>query len=335
MKLIRLAIIALVSFTNLSRADESLNFYKDKNIQLIIPGGGVYTDLGIIVSTHLGKHIPGNPKVIMKNMPGGNGRIATNYAYNTLPRDGTAILEMNFTAALSQALNEENVNYSSEKFKYIGSPIVVKNVVAISSLSGIKTIEESKYKQIILGADATTSQGYIFPKVANELLGTKFKIILGYKDVATAFLAMEKGEIDGVGSVPWPLLRSQRKDLLVNNKLNILAQTGIEPILDLPGIPYLMDFSSNNEDKEIFRLLGTSSNLGIPFVFPPETPDERVKIIQIAFEKMTNDREFIIDLDKIGSTVDFKNGKQIEDYTFRILNTDPNILSRLKEILKK
>src|SRR5919112_1777533 len=260
-----------------AQADAVEDFYRGKTITLLIgyTPGGTYDAYGRIVAHFMGGHIPGNPTMVVRNMPGAASRVAAAHLYNVAPRDGTMLATADQSLALAQAMGEK-LQFDVTKFTWIGNPAAGNNTTVTWHTSGVKTIEDAKAREVTMGATggSTSSQ---YPKAMNSVLGTKFRIITGYPGGNDINLAMERGEVGGRGSDSWASWEGPRPEWLQEKKINILVQIGLSKAPDLPDVPLLMDLASNPEDRAVLRLLSAPSVIGRPIFGPPDVPAERVK----------------------------------------------------------
>ncbi len=287
--------IGLASLASLpASADPIEDFYHNKSIDLVIgySPGGSYDLYARLVGRFLGDFIPGKPRIVVRNMPGGGSRVAAKYVYDVGPRDGTVIGAVEQSLSVEQAMGDKGLTFDVNKFQYIGSPIEENNTTVTWYTSGIKTIEDAKLREVPMGATggSTSSQ---FPKAMNAILGTKFKIITGYPGGNDISLAMEKGEVMGRGSNAWGAWKATRPDWLRDKKINILVQIGLTKAPDLPDVPLLMDLATNDDDRAVLKLLSASGSIGRPLFVGPEVPAERVKALRDAFDAMTRDKAFL------------------------------------------
>ena len=263
------------------------DFYRGKKIDLIIgySPGGTYDLYARLVARHLGNYIPGKPLIVPRNMPGAGSRAAANWVYNVAPKDGTVLATADQSLSLQQAVGDKRIKFDTTNFIYIGNPNVENNTTATWHTSGIKTIEDAKKREVTVGATggSTSSQ---YPKAMNALLGTKFKIVLGYPGGNDINLAMERGEVDVRGSNSWASWKATRPDWLAEKKIIILVQIGLAKAADLPDVPLLMDLGTNDEDRELLRLLSASTAIGRPLFTTPDVPAERVAALRKAFDAM-------------------------------------------------
>lgn len=315
-------------------ADAVADFYKGKTITFFIgysPGGG-YDTYARTVARHMGKHIPGNPNIVAKNMAGAGGRIAAAYLYNVAPKDGTALCTSDQSLALSQALGEKGIKFDTTKFNYIGNPNAGNNVVTTWHTSGVKTIEDARNKAIVLGATGNNTSAH-YPLVMNALLGTKFRVITGYRGGSRINLAMEKGEVDGRGSNNWVSWKATRPQWLKEKKINIIAQVGLKREPDLPDVPLLTDLAKNEEDRKVLKVLSAPVAIGRPIFTTPGVPKERIDALRAAFDKTMKDPAFLADAKKINLEINPVSGADMQSIVDGIVKTDKETLARLKKII--
>src|SRR6476469_9428023 len=266
MRRVALAIVALLAiWPGAAMCQQAVeDFYRGKKIDMIIgySSGGTYDLYARLVARYLGNY-----------MPGAGSRAAANWIYNIAPRDGTVLATADQSLSLQQAAGDKRINFDTAKFIYIGNPNVENNTTAAWHTSGIKTIDDAKRREVTVGATggSTSSQ---YPKAMNALLGTKFKIVLGYPGGNDVNLALERGEVDVRGSNSWTSWKSTRMDWIKDKKVNIIVQIGLTKAPDLPDVPLLMDLGTNDEDRALLRVLSASTNIGRPIFTTPDVPAE-------------------------------------------------------------
>jgi tripartite-type tricarboxylate transporter receptor subunit TctC len=311
------------------------DFYRGKKIDLIIgySSGGTYDLYARLVARHLGNYIPGKPLIVPRNMPGAGSRAAATWVYNVAPRDGTVLATADQSLSLQQAAGDKRMNFDTTKFIYIGNPNIENNTTATWHASGIKTIEDAKRREVTMGATggSTSSQ---YPKAMNALLGTKFRIILGYPGGNDINLAMERGEVDGRGSNSWQSWKSTRAHWIAERKINILVQIGLKKADDLPDVPLLMDLAANAEDRELLRLLSASTSVGRPIFTTPDVPAERVEALRRAFGAMVSDPTFLAQARKENFEIDAVSGETLQKLVAEIVAMPAAQGERLKKILE-
>ena len=311
------------------------DFYRGKKIDLIIgySSGGTYDLYARLVARHLGSHIPGRPLIVPRNMPGAGSRTAATWVANLAPRDGTVLATADQSLSLQQAAGDARIQFDITKFIYIGNPNVENNTTAIWHTSGVRTIEDAKRREVAVGATggSTSSQ---YPKAMNALLGTRFKIILGYPGGNDINLAMERGEVDGRGSNSWASWKATRPHWLTENKINILVQIGLKKAPDLPGVPLLMELGSNDDDRALLRLLSASTQIGRPIFTTPDAPAERVATLRAAFDAMARDPAFLADARQGQFEIDAASGEAMQKLVAEIVAMPKAQGERLKKIIE-
>jgi tripartite-type tricarboxylate transporter receptor subunit TctC len=315
-------------------ADPVEDFYKGKTISLYIgtTAGGGYDVYARFVARFLGAHIPGKPVIVPRNMPGAGSRTAAGYVANVAPPDGLSLEASEQALTLEQALGDGAIQFDMAKFNWIGSPNADNKTVTTWHTSGVKTIEEAKARDVVMGATSdTTSTQYL--RAMNALIGTRFKIIHGYPGGNEVNLAMENGEVDGRGSASWALWKS-KPDLLRDHKLNVLVQIGFNKAPELPEVPLLMDLAANPDDHAVLRLLSAPSAIGHPLVTSPGVPMERVKALRDAFEATMKDPAFLNEAKRSKLDIDPVSGDALSRIAAGILSSPQPIKDRLASIIQ-
>jgi tripartite-type tricarboxylate transporter receptor subunit TctC len=313
------------------------DFYKGKNVDLVIgysPGGG-YDLYARLVGQYLGKHIPGNPTIVPRNMPGAGSRTAVAWISNVGPKDGTILGTADQSLSVAQAMGDPalgKMRIDTAKLIYIGNPSADNNTTAMWHTSKVKTIEDAKKIEATMGATggSTSSQ---YPRAMNALLGTKFKIILGYPGGNDINLALERGEVEGRGSNAWASWKSTRMDWIKDKKVNIIVQIGLTKAPDLPDVPLLMDLAKNADDKAVLKLLSASTTIGRPLFTSPGVPEERVKALRAAFDATMKDPDFLADAQKRGFDINPVSGDEMQKIVEDIVATPKPIADRLQSII--
>jgi len=332
----RLAYLAclVLSLTGTASAqDSAAQFYHGKTISLIIgySAGGGYDTYARLVSRFLGDHIPGKPIVVPRNMPGASSRVAIAYAYNVAPRDGLTLCTGDQSLALAQAMGEP-LNFDMSKFLYIGNPSSENNTTVTWHASGIRTIAEAMTQEVTMGATGGSPSSQ-YPRIMNAVLGTRFKIILGYPGGNEINLAMERGEVAGRGSNNWASWKSTRADWLQEKKINILVQIGLKKAHDLQDVPLLMELARNEEDRTLLKLISTPATIGRPVFTTPQTPADRVTALRGGFDAMIKDQNFLADAVRLNLEIDPVSGVELQEIVSEILKTPKSVSKRLAEYL--
>jgi tripartite-type tricarboxylate transporter receptor subunit TctC len=324
----------LLASTSL-RADPVADFYKGKTVTFYIgytPGGG-YDTYARLVARHMNRHIPGKPAIIAKNTPGAGGRIAAAYVYNIAPKDGTALCTSDQSLALQQTFGDKSIRFDTNKFIYIGNPNAGNNVVTVWHTTGIKSVDDAKKKTIVMGATGNNTSAH-YPLVMNALLGTKFRVLAGYRGGSHINLAMEKGEVDGRGSNNWVSWKSTKPSWLTDKKINIIAQIGTRREKDLPDVPLLAELATNPEDRKIMELLSAPVAIGRPIFTTPNVPADRVAALRAAFDMTMKDAAFLDEAKRANLEIDPVSGIEMQKIVAGIVAAPKEVSSKLLKIIQ-
>jgi tripartite-type tricarboxylate transporter receptor subunit TctC len=311
------------------------DFYK-KNALTIRVGfseGGGYDSAARLLARHIGKHIPGNPKVIVENHPGAASVLNFNQLYNQAPSDGSVIGISHRQVSFSELLEEKGVQFKVRDFKWIGGlgeatyTIVVRSEVA-------KKFEDAREKTIIMGALGAGDSTFQTPQILNQLLGTKFKIVPGYDGVSEITLAMERGEAEGVTYGTNGLLSTHRR-WLDDKFANVLVQIGRNKDPRLPDAPLIYDLLTTDEQRTMMDLFTVPTALGYPFAAPPKTPDNIVAALRKAFVDTLADAEFQADAKKVDLEINpSPTGDQLQKTLDELFSTPPDVVSKFKTFMQ-
>jgi tripartite-type tricarboxylate transporter receptor subunit TctC len=279
----------------------------------------------------MGKHIPGNPTFINQNMPGAAGMQATNWAYTIAPKDGTVIVAT-YNALMPEPLyGNPAARFDPRKLESVGSISKQQNICATWHTNPIKTIEHARQREVTVAATGATGNSATLPKILNTLLGTKFKVIVGYGTTEQR-LAVERGEVDGVCGLSYSTLKASNPDWIVNNRINVLIQTGVKPQAGLEKVPLLYDLVPNAEDKKVIELLSFPEEIGRPFIMPQGTPKEMVTIIRRGFDATLKDPAFLAEAEKTLLEVDPVTGEDMEQLLIRAYASPKALVQRAIEL---
>jgi len=326
--------LALIGTAPALAQQSAEDFYRGKKIDMIIgySAGGTYDLYARLVARQLPNYLPGAPTIVPRNMPGGGSRTAVTWLVTAGPRDGTVLATADQSLSVEQAMGDKQLKIDTRELIYIGNPMADNNTTAVWATSPVKNIDDAKRIEIPLGATggSTSSQ---YPKAMNALLGTKFRIILGYPGGNDINLAMERGEVAGRGSNSWSAWKSTRAEWVREKKINILVQIGLNKAPDLPDVPLLMDLAKNAEDRAVLKLLSASTTIGRPIFTTPGVPEDRVTALRSAFERMVRDAAFLEQARKENLEIDFVSGQELQRIVAEIVATPKPIADRLTEII--
>ena len=315
-------------------ADPVADFYRGKTMTVLIAvsAGGEYDLHGRLIARYIGRYVPGTPQVIAQNMLGAAGLTMGNYVANIAPRDGTTTaIMMNGFAGL-QALNFPNVQYDVTKFNWIGSISPIVETLAVWRKTGVSTIEEARRKELVIGAVGRGSITQTFPRVMNELLGTRFKIVGGYPGGNDINIAMERGEVDGRNNT-WSSWKVTRASWLAKNELAVLTFGGPRPA-DLPDVPSMEELAANDDDRKLVQLVFAGTKLGRPYAATPGVPADRVEALRVAFMAAMKDPDFLKEAAAGNIDVDPVTGAALLQVVSDVIATPPHIKARAKPLME-
>jgi tripartite-type tricarboxylate transporter receptor subunit TctC len=318
-----------------ARAQTPEEFYKDKTVELYIgySVGGGYDTYARLLARHMGKHIPGNPTIVPKNMPGAGSLKLTNWLYEAAPKDGTVFGTVARAAPFDPLFGNEEAQFDAKEFTYIGSANNEVSVCAAMDSSGIKTVDDLKTKELIVGGTGATADTVQFPKLVNAVLGTKIRIIDGYPGGNDVVLAMERDEVTGRCGWSWSSVKSQKMDWVNDGTVHILMQMSTEKHPDLPDVPLIMDLATSEDDKKLLRLAFARQALGRPYIAPPGIPEDRVEALRAAFDATMKDPEFLEEAAKADLEITPISGAGVEQLVLEAYETPQPIVDRISEIL--
>lgn len=321
----------------LRAADAVADFYAHSTIRLLVSGdvGGSYDTDARLVARYLGRHLPGNPSIVPENMTGASGRLAANYTYNVGRKDGSVIAVVQQTIAMGQALGEAGIQYDAARFNWIGSPVRPEEVLVVWHTTGVRSVEDAKKKEVVIGATSPTGTNYIYPKLANEFLGTRFKIVTGYSGGGSIVLALERGEVEGRGANPWSEWKVIKPDWVREGKIVPLVQMSLKRRADLPDVPLLIELAPNEEVRKIFEVVSITGSIGRPFVVAPEVPVERVAALRKAFAETVADPDFLADAARSRKEIEPITGEELDTLVRRVLDAPKSAIDLLKAALAK
>jgi tripartite-type tricarboxylate transporter receptor subunit TctC len=309
--------------------------YAGKTVNLIIgfgPGGG-YDLWGRTLARHIGRHLPGKPTVVPQNMPGAGSYVAASHIYNAAPRDGSVFGIIARDAALGPLSGAPGARFDATKMSWIGSPTTEHNVCIAYHTAKVKNIEQLRETQLILGDTGPGTGTRSYPKVLSELLGFKFKLVSGFRSSADVFLAMERGEVEGICE-SLDSVKNRKPDWIPQKVINVLMQAGAEPHPELKGVPFVVDLARNDEERRTLEYLYAGQGIGRPFVAPPDLAPERLTMLREAFAATMKDPEFIAEVKRHKFALEPVDGAQLAALINKIYATPKAIIERVSNLIK-
>lgn len=307
-------------------------FYKGKSVDLIISSGvgGGNDAYSRMMARYIQHHLPGNPTIVPRNMPGAGGIQAANFLYNMAKQDGTAVGQIQNTVPFQPLLGEKAAQFDADKFNYLGSPNVEVAVIFVWNTSPVKSFDDLFRRETIV-AGSTGSLTAFYSNALNDLVGTKIKHIGGYKDAASSFLAVERGEAEGYPAVSWSTLKSTKPDWVAEKKIRIIVQYSRTRHPDLPDVPTVFDYLKTDEQRQAFDLILAPQFLGRPFITPPGVPADRVAALRQAFTLTSQDPEFLAEAQKRNLEIQFVSGADLADLVRKSYQTPRAVVEQVQK----
>jgi tripartite-type tricarboxylate transporter receptor subunit TctC len=331
-----LALAPAVFSPSPSYAQSPAEFYKGRNVDLYIgySAGGAYDLYARVIARHLGKHIPGNPTIVPRNMEGAGSLRLTNWLYNVAPKDGTAIGTIGRGTAFDPLLGSRGAQFQADKFTWIGSANNEVSICVAWKTSGITKLEDTLSKELIVGGTGQAADTDQFPRILNGVLGTKFKIVTGYAGGNDVTLALERGEVKGRCGWSWSSVLATQKRWIDDKSIIILAQLSLSKHPDLPDVPLVMDFAKTEDQQQIFRLIFARQVIGRPFLAPPGVPKDRAEALRAAFMDTMKDPEFLADAEKSQLEINPVSGADVEKLIKEIYQTPKALADKAAEFIR-
>jgi len=330
--------LAAVALASLPAAAQSVaDFYKGKNVDLWVgysPGGG-YDIYARTIARYIGKHIPGNPTITVKNRPGAGSLLLMNEIANTLPKDGTAFGTVGRGIPQAGLLGNDQAKFDPAKMTWIGSANNEVSVCVAWHTSGIKTIQDLFTKEMVVGGTGPDADTDAFPKVMNNLLGTKLKLITGYPGGNDVLLAMERGEVQGRCGYSWSSAVTAKGDWLKEKKMLVLVQMSTDKHPDIPDVPFILDIAKDPKVKAALEFIYSRQAWGRPFVAPPGVPADRAKALQDAFMATFKDPEFLAEANKQKLEIDAVSGPEIAKLILKSTEAPKDVIAMAKDALDR
>jgi tripartite-type tricarboxylate transporter receptor subunit TctC len=329
--------LGLISATHAQAAGEAA-FYKGKTVKILVGGasGAAYDFVGRAIAAHMGRHIPGEPSMVVENMPGAASLVMMNHLYNRAARDGTAmgmplngiVLEPRLR---SLSRDGTNVHFDLSRMRFIGTPAQQPQVLWVWHETRYRSFDDLRAMPSNFGSTAPGGDNFILPTLANALLGSQMKVITGYKGVNDIFFAAESGEVHGA-TVNFSSLLG-KPDWMQANKARVLVQFGTERLHNLKDVPTAIELAKDENARQMLRVYATKFKTTYPILVPPDVPAARLKVLQAAFDATMKDKAFIADAEKIGIEVTPLSGPEIEKIMADIDRAPSDVIHQLRHLV--
>ena len=309
------------------------SFYKGKTLDMIVGyAAGSSNDIAAReVAKYLPKYLPGSPNMVTRNMPGAGSFSAGNYIYNIAPKDGTVFGLLAPTIAIDEKMGTPGVKFSTSKFIWIGRETTSVGVTMVWHTSPVQTIADAFTHQVTMAATGAGSTTAVYPNVLNNVLGTKFKLIMGYQGSNEALLAMQRGEAEG-HSVAFEQVTSQHPEWLTDGSIRIIVQYALTRHPSLPNVPTALDIAKTDEQKAILRAVVSASDVGKSILTTPDVPPERVTALRAAFDAAMKDPDFLADMKTARIDVIPMSGGDLQKMVGELGDMSPELTAAVKKV---
>ena len=309
-------------------------FYKGKQITLLVGSGagGGYDVYARSFARYFGKHVPGQPSVIVKNLPAAGGMAAANTLFNQSDKDGLTIAAHTNGVAMDPLFGNTAAKFDGRKFNWLGSIGKLQNVCAIWHEHQIKTIEQARLLEFTAAGAGASSNTVIVPRILNALLGTKIKVIAGYEPGQGDAIAMESREVDGVCGLAWSTIKASRAHWIKEKKITILVQMAMEKLPDLPDVPGALELVSG-ENRQVLELILIRQEMGRPFAAPPGVPPQRVAALRAAFDATLGDAGFLAEARQVQLDIEPLSGQRIDELLATAYEAPKAIIDKAASLL--
>jgi tripartite-type tricarboxylate transporter receptor subunit TctC len=315
-----------------ARAQSLDAFFQAQPFTILVgyPPGAGYDLYARLIATRMGQYLPGHPKVVVQNMPGAGSLSSANYLYNVARQDGSVIGTFSRGITMLPLIDSNGVRYDSLKFNWVGAPSDEVSLVLAWHESGVSKFEDLRTRGMTSATSGAGSDGNIYGRVLNAILGTRIKTVTGYQGSAQSMLAIERREVDGATSVSYAAIKTAQREWLVNKKVNLLAQHALKAHPELKHVPVILDFATSEDDRRVLEMVFARQSIGYPYAAPPNVPADRLAAIRRAFDATLKDPEFLAATAKAGLMVEGMTGQQLQALLEKLFSMPPAIAERAK-----
>lgn len=318
-----------------SAAQSPAESFKGKDVRILIgfPPGGGYDLYGRLVARHFGKQLPGQPNIIAQSMPGAGSVLVANHLAHVAPRDGTVLGTFASGVPAVPLLTPDQAKFDARELTWIGSANTETQLDYMWHTSPVQSLDDAMRTEAIIGATGPGAATVDFPLMVKAILGFKYKLVLGYKGSAEIDLAMERGEVHGVGGLTWTSVSTTNANWLRDKKITIIGQYGQTKHPDLPDVPLVIDLAKTPADRQALTLVFARQEMGRPFAAPPALGEERATLLRRAFDTTMTDRDFLADAKKGQLPILPIDGQTMQRMVGELYATPPAVIERVQKIL--
>ena len=318
-----------------ARSQDAEEFYRNKTITIITStgSGGAYDLIARLIGRYLPKYLPGKPSIVVQNMPGGGHVLATNYLYNQAPKDGTVLATVVNSIPMHQLVDGKGVRYDARLFNWIGSTGISNLATVAWAGSGVKSIGDVMSRDLITGATGTGSGTFIYPNVMNMLLGTRFKLVLGYQSTPEIDVAMERGEVSARSGGSIAGMMQEHPGWFSEGKVVVLTQVGARRETSLPQVPLMEELAQTPEQRILLKLVSSPVAIGRPYMTAPGVPPERVEMLRRAFDSVMADPAFLQEAENAEIDLNPISGARVAEIVNDSLATPADLVEKVRPAL--
>src|SRR5579871_575407 len=330
----RLAAFILIAAP--AQAQSVADFYRGKTVTIVVGAdvGGGYDLTARTVAHYLGRHIPGEPSIVVQNRPGASSVVAVNYVYEIAPKDGTVIGAAQRPIPFQILFENAGVRFDVRKMQWLGSTANELGVVVVWHTAPQQSVDDLFRMETVVGGDGPAVDTEIFPRALNRVLGTRFRIVGGYPGQAQIVLAMERGEVQGTGNWSFSDIAKGHPDWVRDKKVRLLLQLDLKKSAELPDVPLIMDLARTGEERELFELLVGMKALGRPYFVAPEVPQERAAALRTAFMETMWDPDFLAEATQALGAIDPVSGTDMQRIVTRVYATPASLVEKARAAVK-
>lgn len=286
-----------------------------------------------MLAGNIGRHLPGNPTVIASNMPGGGGRKLGNYMYNAAPKDGSKLAIIHHTTVYDSAFGSKGVQFNSSKFNWVGSMAGFTAIAFARAESGVTSIEDARKKSIAMGSTGKGATSYQYCSLLNQMFGTKFKLVTGYKGAKGIYFAVAQKEVDGACGLSWTVTKTRQAHWIRDKTINVFVQLSLERHPELAGVPLITEYARNAEEKKLLQFVFGGVKMARPFMAPPGVPKATVAALRKAFVAMTKDEKLLSEAKRRKFVIDPINGDAVQTLVDSIYNAPKELKAKARAVL--
>jgi tripartite-type tricarboxylate transporter receptor subunit TctC len=318
-----------------SAQEDVAAFYRGRQLRMVVgtgPGGG-YDLFARAVARHIGNHIPGNPNIIVQNQAAAGGLVMVNQLYSLGPKDGTVIAAPVNGIPTAPLLEPAGARFDAAKLNWIGSTNRETYVAYAWHAAPVRSLVDLLQKDLIVGATAAGTTLVDFPLVTNKILGTRFKIVRGYDSTPQINVAIERGELEGIGGIGWQSVKTQLPQWIADRKITVIAQYGLQRDPELAGAPTMLELAKTDADRQALTMMFARTEYGRPYFVPPDVPAARIEALRRAFDATMKDPDFIADAAQLQLQLSPTTGEEVQALVAKLAGTPPDIVARVRAAL--